>query len=97
MHQRLMRQEAEFYQRLKTQREEFIDQLEKTKHAIKGLDNMKIAKINTDQEYLKNMIGSVEARIADEVEKRLRAEFEGRNALENKLQVFKEEIRNDER
>lgn len=97
MFQRVNKQENEFYQKVKQQREEFHEQQEQTKQSIKGLDNMKMQKINTDQDYLRNLIGSVESRIADEVEKRLRNEFEQRNVLENKLQAFKEEIRNDEK
>ncbi|CAD8103369.1 unnamed protein product [Paramecium sonneborni] len=96
-HYRLVKQESEFYNKLKQQREEFLDQNEKTKVSIKSLDNMKLAKINQDQDYIKNLIGSVETRIADEVERRLKSEFDQRNQLENKIQAFKEEIRNDEK
>ncbi|CAD8070275.1 unnamed protein product [Paramecium primaurelia] len=96
-HYRLVKQESDFYNKLKQQREEFLEQNEKTKISIKALDNMKLAKINQDQDYIKNLIGSVEARIADEVERRLKSEFDQRNQLENKIQAFKEEIRNDEK
>ncbi|CAK94932.1 unnamed protein product (macronuclear) [Paramecium tetraurelia] len=96
-HYRLVKQESDFYNKLKQQREEFLEQNEKTKVSIKALDNMKLAKINQDQDYIKNLIGSVEARIADEVERRLKSEFDQRNQLENKIQAFKEEIRNDEK
>jgi hypothetical protein len=52
---------------------------------VKGLDNLKLQKITNDQEYTKSLIGSVEARITDEVERRLKIEFEGKNNLEVKL------------
>ncbi|KAM3143632.1 hypothetical protein pb186bvf_004394 [Paramecium bursaria] len=97
MHQRLVRQETDFYSKLKQIKDEFVDQQDKTKQQLKGLDSMKLQKINQDQDYLRNLIGSVESRIADEVEKRLKMEFENRNILENKLQSFKEEMRNDQK
>ncbi|CAD8090258.1 unnamed protein product [Paramecium sonneborni] len=97
VHYRVVKQESDFYNKLKQQREEFLDQNEKTKVSIKALDNMKLLKINQDQDYIKNLIGSVENRIADEVERRLKSEFDQRNQLENKIQAFKEEIRNDEK
>ncbi|CAD8081620.1 unnamed protein product [Paramecium primaurelia] len=97
VHYRLVKQESDFYNKLKQQREEFLEQNDKTKISIKALDNMKLAKINQDQDYIKNLIGSVETRIADEVERRLKNEFDQRNQLENKMQAFKEEIRNDEK
>jgi hypothetical protein len=43
------------------------------------------------------LIGSVDQRIADEVEKRLRNEFESKNFLEQKFHAFREEVRNDEK
>ncbi len=54
-------------------------------------------KLVGENDYLKQLIAGVERRVDEEVQKRVREEFESRRTLEQKLVVFKEEIRNDEK
>lgn len=54
-------------------------------------------KLLGENEYLKNLITGLERRIDDEIDKRLKQDYEGKGYLEQKMVTFKEEIRNDEK
>lgn len=92
-----MRQESEFYSRLKAQRDELMEQNQLTRTQIKGIDNLKLNQLNKDQEYVRGLLASIDERVSEEVEKRLRSEFAGKQSIEEKLQFFRDEIRNDEK
>lgn len=78
--------------KLKQSKDEMLEQASQTRAQLKGLDNLKLQKINNDQDYIKALIGGIESRIAEEVERRMKNEFEGKNFVESKLQSFKEEM-----
>lgn len=59
--------------------------------------SLKLEKLLSDNDYIKNMIGKVEKRVNEEIDKRIQFEFENRNLFEQKMNQFKEEIRSDEK
>jgi len=53
---------------------------------------MKLEKLLGESEYLRTLIRQVEGKVAEEVNKRLRHEFENKNWMEQKMNLFKQEI-----
>lgn len=59
--------------------------------------SIKMDKLLSENEYLKSLIEQVEKRLEHEMDKRLKQEFENKYNLDQKISLFKDEIRNDEK
>jgi len=55
---------------------------------------MKLDKLLGDSEYMRSLIRQVEGKIEEEVNKRLKHEFENKNWMEQKIALLKQEIVN---
>lgn len=55
---------------------------------------MKLEKLLGDNEYLRGLLKTVEAKIDEEVNKRLRHEFENKQWIERTIGIFRDEIVN---
>lgn len=53
-------------------------------------------KLLGENDYIKNLIGSIERRIDEEMDRRLRQDFDIKAFLEQKLTLFKDEIVNNQ-
>lgn len=83
--------------KLSKYREDIAEENKLHKQQIKQLEDLKLEKLLSDNDYIKNMIGKVEKRVNEEIDKRIQFEFENRNLFEQKMNQFKEEIRSDEK
>ncbi len=76
------------------------DVLEESRRNIdqqRKLEEMRIEKILGDSEYIRSLIRQVENKVEDEVNKRLKHEFENKNWMEQKIALFKQEVKADEK
>lgn len=53
---------------------------------------MKLEKLLSESDYLRGLIRQVETKVSEEVNKRLRQEFDNKNWLEQKMSLFKQEL-----
>jgi len=53
---------------------------------------MKLEKLLGESEYMRGLIRQVEGKVSEEVNKRLRQEFENKNWLEQKMSLLKQEL-----
>lgn len=97
MNDMIVKNERDYFSRLRSQKDEIMREANLSKKQFKNLEEIRMEKVMGDNEYVKGLVDSLERRVKDEVQKRLNQDFEIKQWMERQMQVFKDEIKNDER
>mmetsp|Transcript_29720 Transcript_29720/g.27204 ORF Transcript_29720/g.27204 Transcript_29720/m.27204 type:complete len:146 (-) Transcript_29720:3669-4106(-) len=81
--------ENDMISKFQKHKEDVNEESRKTKEQQKKLEEMKLEKLLGESDYLRNLIKSCETKIEEEVNKRLKQEFESKNWLDQKMALFK--------
>lgn len=92
MNDMILRNEKEYFGRLREQKDEISREQVMQKNQFKNLEAVRMEKLLGDNEYVKGLVDSLERRIKDEIQKRISQEFDNKQWMERTLKVFKDEI-----
>lgn len=92
MNDAILKNEKEYFGRLREQKEEISHEQTLQKNQFKNLEAVRMEKLLGDNEYVKGLVDSLDRRVKDEIQKRLAQEFENKQWMDRQLKVFKDEI-----
>ena len=92
MNDAILKNEKEYFGRLREQKEEITQEQILQKNQFKNLEAVRMEKLLGDNEYVKGLVDSLDRRVKDEIQKRLAQEFENKQWVDRQLKVFKDEI-----
>ena len=92
MNDKMMKNEKEYFDRLRDQKNEILREASLNKKQFRDLEEVRMGKLLGDNEYVKGLVDTLERKVRDEVQKRLANDFENKQWIERQLQVFKDEI-----
>lgn len=92
MNDNILKNEKEYFGRLREQKEEIVHEQTLQKNQFKNLEAVRMEKLLGDNEYVKGLVDSLDRRVKDEIQKRLSQEFENKQWMDRQLKVFKDEI-----
>lgn len=92
MNDAILKNEKEYFGRLREQKEEITQEQILQKNQFKNLEAVRMEKLLGDNEYVKGLVDSLDRRVKDEIQKRLAQEFENKQWMDRQLKVFKDEI-----
>ena len=92
MNDMILRNEKEYFGRLRQQKEEITNEQIQQKNQFKNLEAVRMEKLLGDNEYVKGLVDSLDRRVKDEIQKRIAQEFDSKQWMERQLKVFKDEV-----
>lgn len=92
MNDAILKNEKEYFGRLREQKEEISHEQTLQKNQFKNLEAVRMEKLLGDNEYVKGLVDSLDRRVKDEIQKRIAQEFENKQWMDRQLKVFKDEI-----
>ena len=92
MNDMILRNEKEYFGRLRDQKDEISREQVMQKNQFKNLEAVRMEKLLGDNEYVKGLVDSLDRRVKDEIQKRIAQEFDSKQWMERQLKVFKDEV-----
>jgi len=89
--------EGEMMKKLKEHRVEQLGMFTNGEEERQRLERMKVERTDSDTQYVKQMVGTLERRLEEEQEYRLRNEQDTRKYFEAKLEAVHEKLKHEEK